>query len=81
MPAPLALLRGYASGDHSFLTLAQELNARSYHTSDGNPFTESSISTALNNRFYSGKVIYHRGKPDERVIVGVQDVPEEVVEL
>ncbi|MBI4415740.1 MAG: recombinase family protein [Euryarchaeota archaeon] len=81
MPALLVLLRGYASGTHSFRTLAQELNAQGYQTSDGKPFTESSISTILNNRFYEGKVVYHRGKPDEKVREGVHEVPEEVKQL
>ena len=51
LPALLAALRGYAVGKHSFRTLAQELNAQSYSAEDGRPFTESSISTLLGNRF------------------------------
>ena len=78
MLALLALLQGYASGNHSFRTLTQELNARGHRTSEGKPFTESSISTVFNNRFYEGKVVYHRGKPDEQVIEGAQEVPEEL---
>ena len=81
MPALLAALRGYAGGKHSLRTLSQELNARGYSTGHGKPFTESSISTLLNNRFYDGKVVYHRGQPDEQVIDGVHEVPEEVREL
>ena len=79
--ALLASLRGYAGGKHSLRTLAQELNAQGYSTGDGKPFTESSISTLLNNRFYESKVVYHRGRPDEQVIDGVHEVPEEVRRL
>ncbi len=80
-PALLAVLEGFSSGEHSFRTLAQELNSKGYRTSDGKPFTESSISTILNNRYYEGLVVYHRGQPDEEVIPGVHEVPEEVREL
>ena len=76
-----AVFEGYASGKHSFRTLAQELNTQGYRTSKGKPFTESPISTILNNRFYLGEVIYHRGKLDEEVIPGVHEVPEEVKQL
>lgn len=75
MPALTHLLKGYASGDLSFRTLAQDLNAKGYLTSDGRPFTESSISTVLNNRFYDGKAVYHRGRADEEVRDGVHQIP------
>jgi len=81
LPALLTVLKGYASGKHSFLTLAQKLNSQGLRTSKGKPFTESSISTVLNNRFYQGEVIYHRGKPDEKVIPGAHEVSEEVKQL
>ena len=81
MPALLAALRGYSSGIHSFRTLAQELNVQGYRTATGKPSTESSISTILNNRFYEGKVVYHRGQADEQVIDGAHQVPEEVHDL
>ncbi len=80
-PALLAVLEGFSSGEHSFRTLAQELNSKGYRTSDGKPFTESSISTILNNRYYEGLVVYHRGQPDEEVIPGVHEVPEEIKEF
>ena len=54
MPALLALLEGYASGDHSFETLAQELNARDFRTSYANTFTQSSVNQVLSNPFYEG---------------------------
>ena len=81
MPAPVHLLGGYSTGMHSFRTLAQFLNARGYRTSNNRPFTESSISTVLNNRFYIGQAVYDRGQPDEGVVDGVHQVPEEVREL
>ena len=81
MPTLLVLLRGYATGDHSFRSLSQELNVKGHRTSGGKPFTESSISTILNNRFYEGKIVYHRGQPDEQVIEGVHEVPDEVRDL
>ena len=47
MKALLALLRGYSTGDHSYETLAQELNAWGFKTRRGHPFTQGSIATAL----------------------------------
>ena len=78
MAALMALLRGYASGKHSFRSLADELNAKGYRTTEGKPFTVSSISTVLNNPFYSGKFYYHRGRPDQEMREGVHEVPGEV---
>ena len=80
-PVLFAVLSGYASGKYSYRSLSQELNAQGYCTSDGKPFTESSISTILNNRFYEGVVVYHRGQSDEAVITGAHEVPEEIREL
>ena len=80
MPALQALLKGYVSGKHSFLSLSQELNSQGHRTSDGKPFTESSISTVLNNRFYRGDVVCHRGKPDEEIFSGAHEVPDEIRE-
>lgn len=81
LPVLLALLRGYAEGRRSFRTLAQDLNAKGFRTNMGKPFTESSISTTLNNPFYTGKVRYHRNHSDEEVRDGVHKVPEEVKAL
>jgi len=78
MPTLLALLKGYATGKHSFRTLAQTLNAKGYRTTKGKPFTESSISTTLNNPFYIDKIVYHRNRLDEEVIEGNHVVPEQV---
>ena len=57
------------------------LNGEGHRTSSGKPFTESSISTVLNNRFYDGKAVYHRGQTDEVVRDGLHHVPGEVKEL
>ncbi|MBI4235739.1 MAG: recombinase family protein [Chloroflexi bacterium] len=77
----LALLRGYVSGKHSFKTLARSLNAQGYRTKRGNPFTESAVSTVLNNPFDEGKFRYHQGLPDEELREGAHEVPEEVRSL
>lgn len=55
MPVLLTLLRGYASGQHSFKSLAHDLNAQGFRSTRGNPFTEGSIATVLSNPFYDGK--------------------------
>ena len=81
MPTLLAVLRGYATGNHSFRTLAQKLNVQGHPTAGGKPFTENSISTILNSRFYEGKIFYHRGQSDEQVIDGTREVPDEVRNL
>ncbi len=78
MPVLLALLRGYASGEHSFLSLAQRLNARGYRTTYGNLFTASSVNQVVTNPFYDGKFHYHKGKQDPELRQGVHEVPEEV---
>ena len=81
LPVLLAVLEGYASSKHSFRSLAQELNTKGYRTSHGKPFTESSISNILNNRFYQGEVVYHGGRSDEEVFPGAHEIPEEIKEL
>ncbi len=81
MPALLHLLGEYATRRHSFRSLARDLNSKGYRTSHNRPFTESSISTVLNNRFYEGKAVYHRRRLDEEVYEGAHEVPEEVTSL
>ena len=81
MPALLDLLRGYAGGDHSFKTLAMELNSKGYRTKRGKPFTEGSIRQVLDNPFYSGKFYYHKGRTDEDLRDGVHRVSQEVKDL
>ncbi len=41
--ALLALLRGYASGQHSYQTMADHLNAQGYRNREGEPFTKGSV--------------------------------------
>ena len=81
MPALLSLLRGYATGQCSFKSLALELDSQGYTSTRGKPFTEGSIATILNNPFYIGKFYYHLGRPDEELKDGVHEVPEEVRSL
>ncbi len=81
MPVLVAVLKGYSSAKHSYRSLAQELNSKGFRTSDGRPFTESSISTILANRFYNGEVVYHRGQSDEEVFLGAHEVPDEIKKL
>ena len=81
MEALLALLRGYASGQYSYQTLGDHLNARGYRNREGEPFTKGSVEHVLSNRFYEGKAVYHPGEPDEEVRDGTHDVPEEVKTL
>ncbi|MBI4311717.1 MAG: recombinase family protein [Chloroflexi bacterium] len=80
-PALLALLRGYASGQHSYRTLADWLNAQGYRNREGEPFSTGSVEHVLSNRFYAGKAVYHPGEPDEEVRGGAHEVPAEVKEL
>ena len=81
MKALLALLRGYSDGNHSYKTLAQELNARAFRTKRGHPFTEGSIAMVLSNPFYIGKFRYHMGREDEELRQGTHSVPKEVHDL
>ncbi len=75
------LLETYASGRFSYRDVADQLNAQGYLTSTGRGFIGASIRDVLANRFYEGKVVYHRGQPDEALIDGVHKVPEEVKDL
>lgn len=81
MPILRELLQSYASGNLSYLSLAEHLNAMGHRTSQGHPFTKGSIEHVLQNRFYLGKAVYHPGKDDEEVREGVHDVPSDIKEL
>jgi hypothetical protein len=81
MEALLTLLRSYASGEYSYLSLAEALNAQGYRNREGDPFTKGSVEHVLLNRFYQGKVLYHPGKADEVVLDGIHEVPDEVRDL
>jgi DNA invertase Pin-like site-specific DNA recombinase len=80
LPALLALLQGYASGNHSYQSLSDELNSQGYRTRLGEPFTLGAVKSVLDNPFYEGKVFFQRGKPDEIVVAGTHEVPPEVKE-
>jgi DNA invertase Pin-like site-specific DNA recombinase len=81
MPVLIQLLRDYASSQYSYREVADRLNASGYRTNKGNLFTGYFIRDVLSNQFYEGKVVYHKGLPDEQVIDGFHDVPSEVREL
>jgi DNA invertase Pin-like site-specific DNA recombinase len=81
MPGLLMLLRDYASDNFSYREVADRLNASGYRTQNGRLLTGYAIRDILSNRFYEGKIIYHKGLPDEQVIDGCHEVPAEVCEL
>ena len=81
MGALMALLQSYASGQYSYRTLADHLNAQGYRNRLGKPFTDGSVEHVLVNRFYEGKAVYHPGMPDEVVREGDHDVPPETKAL
>jgi DNA invertase Pin-like site-specific DNA recombinase len=51
-------------------TIARGLNAEGCRDRNGKPFTPGRVGAALCNPFYAGRVIYHRGQPDEEVRPG-----------
>ena len=81
LPIPLMALRQYATGQNSLNEVAIKLNSNGYRSHDGNRFTAHSIKDILHNRFYEGKVVFHRGSPETKVIDGIHEVPPEVKEL
>jgi len=81
MPILLMLLSDYATGRFSFRDVADRLNAQAFRTRHARPFTGASIRDVLGNRFFEGKVVYHEGLPDEVVVDGTHEVPQEVKEL
>lgn len=81
MEALLSLLRGYASGQQSYQTVADTLNAQGYRNRVGDLFSKGSVEHVLSNRFYEGKAIFHPGEQDEKVKEGKHEVPAEVKEL
>ncbi len=78
MPALLLALREYATGNCSFRDAADHMNAQGHRTRTGRLFTGYNIRDILGNRFYEGKVIYHSGRADEKVIDGCHEIPEDV---
>jgi len=78
MPALVLALREYAPGNSSERDVADRLNAQGHRTRNGRLFTGYNIRDVLGNRFYEGKVVYHAGRADEKVIEGDHEVPQEV---
>jgi DNA invertase Pin-like site-specific DNA recombinase len=81
MPGLLTLLRDYAPGKLSQHEVSEHLNSLGYRTHNGNTFTGHTIMDILHNRFYEGKLVYHKGLPDEKIIDGNHEVSPEVREL
>ena len=81
MPILQMALNQYATGQNSLNEVAIKLNSNGYRSHDGNRFTAHSIKDILHNRFYEGKVVFHRGSPETKVIDGIHEVPPEVKEL
>jgi DNA invertase Pin-like site-specific DNA recombinase len=81
MPALLMALRDYSTGSLSYAEVSDRLNSQGFRQRSGRPFTSYSIRDILGNRFYQGKVVYHKDQLDERVVDGSHDVPAEVREL
>ncbi len=81
MPILLMVLRDYSTGRFSFRDVADRLNAQGYRTRTGRPFTGASIRDVLGNRFYEGIVVYHERQPDELVMDGSHELPQEVKDL
>jgi len=81
MPALLMALREYNTGKLSYSQVANYLNAKGYRTRTGKLFTGYNIRDILSNRFYEGKVVYHKGLPDEKIVDGCHEVSQEVREL
>lgn len=81
MPALLRALRDYASGMLSYRDVADNLNGHGFRTHTGRAFTGYNIRDILSNRFYEGKVVYHKGLPDEEIFDGSHEVPTEIRDL
>jgi site-specific DNA recombinase len=81
MPILIALLKDYASGKYSLREVADHLNSLGYRTRNGSLFTGYAIKDVLHNRFYEGKVIFHKGLSDEQIVEGSHEVSPEIREL
>ena len=81
LPVLRCLLKDYATGRFSFRDVAERLNARGFLTRNAERFTGASVRDILGNRFYEGKVVYHRGQHDEVVRAGVHEVPPDIKDL
>ena len=81
MPILKALLEDYATVRFSYRDVADRLNAQGFRTRNGRPFTGASIKDVLANRFYEGKVVYHKGQADEAIRDGAHVVTNEIKRL
>jgi len=81
MPALILVLKDYSSGEFSYRDVANHANAAGYRMQTGALFTGYCIRDIMSNRFYEGKVVYHKGCLDEKVIDGCHEVPGEVEDL
>ena len=81
LPILLMALRQYATEQYSLNQVAMQLNSSGRRTNNGNRFTAHSIKDILHNRFYEGKIVFHRGSQETKVIDGIHEVPTEVKEL
>ena len=66
MPALLLILKDYALGDFSYRDVANHANAAGYRMQTGALFTGYCVRDIMSNRFYEGKVVYHKGCLDEK---------------
>ena len=60
-------LSGDGMGDPS---IARELNRRGYRTRGGIAWTRRRVQDTLTNPFYAGRVVIHRGKPEQSITDG-----------
>lgn len=81
IPILRALLQDYSTGRFSFKDVADSLNTRGFRTRNDRPFTGASVRDVLGNRFYEGKVVYHKGQPDGEVRQGVHEVADDIKHL
>jgi DNA invertase Pin-like site-specific DNA recombinase len=52
-------------------SIAKELNRRGHLTQGGIAWTRRRVQDTLRNPFYAGRVVWHRGKPDEEIGPGL----------
>ena len=67
-PAVRMMFEEYASGNYSYQQIADMVSDAGYRTRAGRRFSKDTVADILRNRFYTGKVVYHkkhRGEPPE----------------
>ncbi len=68
----------YATGEYSISQLAAELKRLGLRSKPGTRWPATALGTSvlqrlLRNRYYTGKIVYKRGTPDEQVFEGRHD--------